>query len=128
MRAAGCRRRSRVNARGGGGGGGPDERCPAVRAHDAVEGDLDRSGVGAQTDLEQLERRLLRGPDQIRSFIAGFSRRQTEYVLGLACGEEVGHEAVRARLDDLDVDAQRTRRRAAGWPHQADRPSGAIAQ
>jgi hypothetical protein len=128
MRAAGCRRRSRVNARGGGGGGGPDERCPAVRAHDAVEGDLDRSGVGAQTDLEQLERRLLGRPDQVGGFVAGLAGGETEDVLGFACGEEVGHEAVRERLDDLDVDAQRTRRRAAGWPHQADRPSGAIAQ
>src|SRR5262249_48255153 len=68
-------------------------------------GHLDRAGVAAQPGAQHLERALLSGPDEIRRRVPSRTGRADQPLLRL--GQVIADEGVAARLDDLDVTADR---------------------
>src|SRR5262249_35522537 len=80
-------------------------------------GHLDRAGVAAQPGAQYLERASLSGPDEIRRRVPGQTGRADQPLLRLR--QVIADESVAARLDDLNVTADRDgagRYQAAGTP------------
>ena len=90
--------------------GGPNlEACPPVRRPEVVvlsrrDAHLDAARVSAQSGLEDLQRALLRRPDQVRRRLPVVVRPGGDVLL-LRRREEVRDEPRRPRLHDLDVAA-----------------------